>query len=127
MGPAADGTEKHGRRTGMGLRMAEADLRDRVRMREDWLELSVAAGLVLFAAIALHRGHGPLALLALPFLAATFWLWRKQARARFCADCRAPMRREPPPAIDHDHGTIRYVCERCGRRSDSGVQSGHPE
>lgn len=100
---------------------------DRFRIREDWLELTIGAGLALFAVMAIRRGHGLLALLALPFLAATWWLWRKQARARFCHDCRVPMRREPLPGLDHDHGTIRYVCERCGRRNDSGVQSGHPE
>jgi hypothetical protein len=102
-------------------------MRDRFRIREDWLELTIAAGLTLFAVVALGRGHGLLALIALPFLAATFWLWRRQAVARFCVDCQAPMRREPLPELDHDHGTICYVCDTCGRRNDSGVQSGHPE
>jgi len=100
-------------------------MRDALRITQDWLELAIGAGLVLFAIEALRRGRWLLALLALPFLLATFWLWRKQARARFCVDCRAPMRREA--GLPRDHGKICYVCETCGRRNDSGVQWGYPE
>jgi len=102
-----------------------APMKIRIRIREDWLELILALLLGYVAARAGLAGDWLVALLAVGMLAGTGYLWWRQAKARWCTHCQAPMKRTLVPKQDWEK--ICYVCDSCGRVHDSGVEWGRPE
>ena len=97
----------------------------RIRIREDWLELTLGVMLGYIATRAGLAGDRAVALLAAGMLAGTCYLWWRQAKARWCTHCQAPMKRTLVQKQDWEK--ICYVCDSCGRVHDSGVELGRPE
>ncbi|MEQ8861743.1 MAG: hypothetical protein RIC56_24135 [Pseudomonadales bacterium] len=96
-----------------------------IRPREDWILLGLIALLAAFAWLALREGAWPMALLAVAFASATAVMQWRMMNARWCSECQAQMRALAP--AERDYETKRYVCDRCGRHQDSGVQTNWPD
>ena len=95
------------------------------RIREDWLLLVVAILFICITILALSRLQWFLATASICFVAATIYMWHKQAAARWCVDCHKPMR-----SIENKagvHAKLKYVCDSCGRINDSGIHLNRPE
>jgi hypothetical protein len=96
-----------------------------IRLKEDWLELLMAALLTTTMVLAILRGFWVVAIIASLFLVVVKILWWRQARARWCQSCQAPMEKKVVEVGDHEK--IYYICRSCQQRTDSGVQRGYPE